>query len=199
MTKWPDTHDAIIRQHLRHARLRPASLRTYQPMLKEFQQFVVDHSPGQCMSRPILEEWLRHRSSFSAAHTIMQRVWPINRFLDWLAERQLIASNPLEDLRKDPGYEGHSPDHPGVAQFRQRCGAGRPQTSPGFCQSTWLGDAELRFPQTFIGVSLPHPGAATASSRPVLAGVPRSCGTADFHDYRSVGQTESHPAAPSGM
>jgi len=55
------------------------------------------------MSRPILEEWLRHRSSFSATHTIMQRVWPINRFLDWLADRQLIASNPLEDLRKDLG------------------------------------------------------------------------------------------------
>lgn len=103
MTKWPDAHDAIIRQHLRHARLRPASLRTYQPMLVEFQQFVVDHSPGQCVSRPILEKWLRHRSSFSATHTIMQRVWPINRFLDWLADRQLIAANPLEDLRKDLG------------------------------------------------------------------------------------------------
>jgi integrase/recombinase XerD len=103
MTKWPDLHDAIIRQHLRQVRLRPASLRTYQPMLVEFQQFVADHSPGQCISRPVLEKWLRHRSSFSATHTIMQRVWPINRFLDWLADRQLIASNPLEDLRKDLG------------------------------------------------------------------------------------------------
>ena len=55
MTKWPDAHDAIIRQHLRHARLRPASVRTYRPMLVEFQQFVVDHSPERCVSRPILE------------------------------------------------------------------------------------------------------------------------------------------------
>jgi integrase/recombinase XerD len=103
MTKWPDAHDAIIRQHLRHIRLRPASLRTYQPMLVEFQQFVMDHSPEQCVSRPILEKWLRHRSSFSATHTIVQRVWPINRFLDWLADRRLIVSNPLEDLRKALG------------------------------------------------------------------------------------------------
>jgi integrase len=35
----------------------------------------------------------------------MQRVWPINRFLDWLADRRLIASNPLEDLRKDLGMK----------------------------------------------------------------------------------------------
>ena len=101
MTKWPDVNDAIIRQHLRHLRLRPASVRTYQPMLSEFQQFVVNHSPEQCVTQPILKEWLQHRSTFSGTHTIMQRVWPINRFLSWLADRRLIVSNPLEDLRKD--------------------------------------------------------------------------------------------------
>jgi integrase/recombinase XerD len=103
MTKWPDADEAVIHQHLRQARLRPASVRTYLPMLKEFQLFVMDHSPERCVSRPILEKWLRHRSSFSSAHTIIQRVWPINRFLDWLADRRLIASNPLEDLRIDLG------------------------------------------------------------------------------------------------
>ena len=103
MTKWPDAHNAVIRQHLRQVRLRPASVKTYLPMLAEFQQFVMDHSPEQCVSRPILEKWLRQRSSFSSAETIMHRVWPINRFLDWLADRGLIASNPLEDLRKDLG------------------------------------------------------------------------------------------------
>jgi integrase/recombinase XerD len=72
-------------------------------MLVEFQQFVIDHSPEQCVSRAILEKWLHHRSRFSSIPTIMQRVWPINRFLDWLADRRLIASNPLEDLRVDLG------------------------------------------------------------------------------------------------
>jgi integrase len=103
MTKWPDANNAVIRQHLRQVRLRPASVKTYLPMLAEFQQFVMDHSPEQCVSRPILEKWLSHRLSFSSAETIMHRVWPINRFLDWLADRQLIVSNPLEDLRKDLG------------------------------------------------------------------------------------------------
>jgi integrase len=72
-------------------------------MLVEFQRFVMDHSPQQDVSRLILEKWLRHRSSFSASRTIMQRAWPVNRFLDWLADRRLIVSNPLEDLRKDLG------------------------------------------------------------------------------------------------
>lgn len=103
MTKWPDAHDAIIQQHLRHIRLRPASVKTYRPMLAEFQRFVMDRSPEQGVSRSTLEAWLRHRSSFSSTLTITKRVWPVNRFLDWLADRRLIASNPLEDLRKDLG------------------------------------------------------------------------------------------------
>ena len=103
MMKWPDTNDASILQYIRNTRLRPASIKTYQPMLEEFQQFVIDHSPELCVSRQILEGWLRHRSSFSAIPTIMHRVWPIDCFLDWLADRGLIASNPFEDLRKEIG------------------------------------------------------------------------------------------------
>src|SRR5438105_14409509 len=103
MTKWPDTDYATIRQFLRHQRLRPASVKTYQPMLAEFQQYVLDNSPEQCVSRPVLEKWLYHRATFSATHTILQRVWPIDCFLDWLADRRLITSNPLADLRKDLG------------------------------------------------------------------------------------------------
>jgi len=82
MMKWPDTNDTSILQYFRNTRLRPASIKTYQPMLEEFRQFVIDHSPERCVSRQILEKWLCHRSSFSATHTIMHRVWPISRFLD---------------------------------------------------------------------------------------------------------------------
>jgi hypothetical protein len=64
MMKWPDTNDASILQYIRNTRLRPASIKTYQPMLEEFRQFVIDHSPELCVSRQILEGWLRHRSSF---------------------------------------------------------------------------------------------------------------------------------------
>jgi integrase/recombinase XerD len=103
MKTWPDSSDAIIRQHLRQVRLRPSSLKTYHPMLVEFQRFVVEHSPERCVSPELLENWLRHRASFSSAQTILQRVWPINRFLDWLVKNRLVASNPLAELERDLG------------------------------------------------------------------------------------------------
>jgi hypothetical protein len=53
MMKWPDTNDASILQYFRNTRLRPASIKTYQPMLEEFRQFVIDHSPERCVSRQI--------------------------------------------------------------------------------------------------------------------------------------------------
>lgn len=74
MTKWPATDSTIIRQHLRDLRLRPASVRTYQTALVEFQRFVLDHSPDHCVSRPVVEQWLRHWSTLSDTPTIMQRL-----------------------------------------------------------------------------------------------------------------------------
>jgi integrase/recombinase XerD len=103
MKRWPDAHDAIIRQYLRPQRLRPASVRTYRLMLVEFQRFVVEHSPERCVSRSVLESWLHHRSRSSATHTILQRTWQIDTFLGWLVKGGLIAANPFEDLRKDLG------------------------------------------------------------------------------------------------
>ena len=103
MRTWPDPNDAMIHQHLRQLKLRPSSYRTYHPMLVEFQQFVVQNSPQPGVSRELFESWLRHRAGFSPAHTIIQRVWPINRFLDWLVANRLLASNPLAEIGKNLG------------------------------------------------------------------------------------------------
>jgi site-specific recombinase XerD len=103
MTTWPDRHGVITRQYLQQLHLRPSSARTYQPMLEQFQDYVVAHSPERFVSRQIFESWLRHRASFSSADTILQRIGPIDRFLDWLVNRQLISSNPLADLRRELG------------------------------------------------------------------------------------------------
>lgn len=72
-------------------------------MLVEFQQFVVQNSPQPGVSRELLESWLRHRAVFSPAHTIIHRIWPINRFLDWLVANRLLASNPLAEIGKNLG------------------------------------------------------------------------------------------------
>jgi integrase/recombinase XerD len=103
MTTWPDQPGAITHQYIQQLRLRPSSVRTYRPMLEQFQDYVVAHFPERHVSRQMLESWLRHRASFSSADTILQRIRPIDHFLDWLANRQLISSNPLEDLRRELG------------------------------------------------------------------------------------------------
>jgi site-specific recombinase XerD len=72
-------------------------------MLEQFQACVVAHSPEGHVSRQVFESWLHHRASFSSATTILQRVHPIDHFLEWLVNRQLINSNPLEDLRREFG------------------------------------------------------------------------------------------------
>jgi integrase/recombinase XerD len=103
MRAWPNSNDEAIRQHLCQLRLCPSSIKTYRPMLAEFQQFVVECSPDRLVSREVLQGWLHRRAGFSSPGTILQRVWPIDRFLDWLVANGLLASNPLAELRRDLG------------------------------------------------------------------------------------------------
>ena len=102
MTTWPD-NGAIIRHYLLQLRLRPSSIRTYRPMLEQFQNYMLTRFPERRVSREVFESWLRHRASFSSTRTILQRVRPLDRFLGWLAGQQKIHSNPLEDLRTNLG------------------------------------------------------------------------------------------------
>jgi integrase/recombinase XerD len=102
MTTWPD-NGAIIRHYLLQLSLRPSSIRTYRPMLEQFQNYMLTRFPERRVSREVFESWLRHRASFSSTRTILQRVRPLDRFLGWLAGQQKIHSNPLEDLRTNLG------------------------------------------------------------------------------------------------
>ena len=102
MRTWSDS-GFIIRRYLQQLCLRPSSIRTYRPMLEQFHDYVLTRSPERTVSREAFESWLRHRASFSSTRTILQRVRPLDRFLGWLAQQQLIPSNPLEDLRSKVG------------------------------------------------------------------------------------------------
>jgi site-specific recombinase XerD len=102
MRAWPD-NGVIIRHYLQQLCLRPSSIRTYRPMLEQFQDYLLTRSSVRPVSREAFDSWLRHRASFSSTRTILQRVRPLDRFLNWLAQQQLIPSNPLEDLRSEVG------------------------------------------------------------------------------------------------
>jgi integrase/recombinase XerD len=98
MKAWTDIDSKLISQYIGELNLRPRSIKTYRPFLIEFQQFVRTHSSAGSVSRHILEQWFRSRMEFSSLDTILQRFDVIDRFLDWLARRNIIAANPIREL-----------------------------------------------------------------------------------------------------
>jgi integrase len=55
------------------------------------------------VSRDALEGWLRERATHWPLSTLLNRARIVNRFLDFLAQEGLIATNPVADLRAEYG------------------------------------------------------------------------------------------------
>jgi integrase/recombinase XerD len=51
------------------------------------------------ISRDVLEAWLRERAVHWPVSTLLHRARIVNRFLDFLVQEGLVASNPVADLR----------------------------------------------------------------------------------------------------
>jgi integrase/recombinase XerD len=101
MKPWPDTDGNAITRYLRQLRLRcPISPIYYRQALCSFQEVVVQHHcPPLQVSREALEAWLRERATHWPMSTLLHRARIVNRFLDFLVQEELIASNPVADLR----------------------------------------------------------------------------------------------------
>lgn len=101
MKPWPDTDGSAITRYLRQLRLRcPISPIYYRQALCDFQEVVVRHQcPPLQVSREALEAWLRERATLWPMSTLLHRARIVNRFLDFLVQEELIASNPVADLR----------------------------------------------------------------------------------------------------
>ena len=101
MKPWPDTDGSAITRYLRQLRLRcPISPIYYRQALCSFQEVVVRHQcPPLQVSREALEAWLRERATHWPMSTLLHRARIVNRFLDFLVQEELIASNPVADLR----------------------------------------------------------------------------------------------------
>ena len=101
MNNWPDADGAAITRYLRKLRLScPTSPTYYRQALQSFQDVVAHHQPPN-VSRAVLETWLHERSSHWPVSTLLHRARIIDRFLDFLAQEKLIASNPAADLRNE--------------------------------------------------------------------------------------------------
>ncbi len=101
MNSWPDTEGGTIARYLRQLRLRcPTSPIYYRQALQSFQEVAAQHQPSQ-VNRDALEAWLRERAPHWLVSTLLHRARIVNRFLDFLVQEALIASNPVADLRTE--------------------------------------------------------------------------------------------------
>lgn len=100
MKTWPDAQDRTINRYLGQLRLRcPLTPIYYRQTLRSFQDVAIQHQLQ--VNRKVVEAWLRERAGHWPVLTLLHRARIVDRFLDYLAEKQYIGSNPIADLRSE--------------------------------------------------------------------------------------------------
>jgi integrase/recombinase XerD len=75
----------------------------YRSILRDFQRFVATHYAGASPSLAIVQEWLEARILQSPLYHVCQRAQLLERFLEWMRVRGVIASNPFTELHREYG------------------------------------------------------------------------------------------------
>jgi integrase/recombinase XerD len=87
--------DRFLRiQHFRH----PATPKNYAGTLRNFNSFVVQHGKDAVPTTSIVQQWLKERSLKWPAHILYHRTYLVERYLRWLQEQGVTASNPFAEL-----------------------------------------------------------------------------------------------------
>jgi integrase len=86
-------------QHFRH----PATPKNYAGTLRNFNGFVAKHGAGAAPTVSIVQQWLKERSLKWPAHILYHRTFLVERYLKWLQDQGVIASNPFAELHRQYG------------------------------------------------------------------------------------------------
>ena len=97
MNAWPDPDRAVIARYLGKLRLRRTNSCTYYRRVLHGFQDVAERHPA--IDRQMLEVWLREWGTCWYPSTLLHRARIVDRFLDHLVEKEVIASNPIAVLR----------------------------------------------------------------------------------------------------
>jgi len=89
----------IRTQPLRH----PVTPKNYAGTLRNFNSFVARHGADALPTLPVLKQWLKERSRKWPAHILYHRTGLVERYLGWLQEQGIIASNPFAELHQQYG------------------------------------------------------------------------------------------------
>src|SRR3984885_5714869 len=107
MSAWPDPDRAVIARFLGKLRLRSTRSRTYYRRVLHGFQDVAERHPA--IDRQMLEVWLREWGTCWYPSTLLNRARIVDRFLDHLVEKEVIASNPVAVLRGEYGVKHSRP------------------------------------------------------------------------------------------
>ena len=104
MTHLPFIDSTLIEQfvwaqHFRH----PATRKNYAGILRNFSDFLANHDVVASPNVSIVQQWLKEHSLKWPAHILYHRSLLIERYLQWLHDQGLIASNPFAQLHRQYG------------------------------------------------------------------------------------------------
>jgi integrase/recombinase XerD len=86
----------IRKQHFRH----PVTPKNYAGTLRNFNAFVSRRSTDGALTVSILRRWLKERSLKWPVHILYHRTFLIERYINWLEDQEMIASNPFAELHR---------------------------------------------------------------------------------------------------
>lgn len=106
MSAWHDPDRTVIDAFLEKSRFRPGSRPTYRWFLRSFEDVARRHS---AVDRQVLEDWLGDMATRWKLSTLLNQVCIVDRFLDYLVQNALIASNPVAELRRRHNIKQNKP------------------------------------------------------------------------------------------
>lgn len=106
MSAWHDPDRTVIDAFLEKLQFRPGSRPTYRWFLRSFEDVALRHP---AVDRQMLEDWLGEMAPRWKLSTLLNQVCIVDRFLDYLVQNELIASNPVAELRRQHNIKQNKP------------------------------------------------------------------------------------------
>jgi integrase/recombinase XerD len=106
MSAWHDPDSAVVEDFLLASRLRKSSCRTYRSILRSFENVAGRHL---AVDRQMLEDWLGEMKTGCKLPTLLKQVCIVDRFLNYLVQNELIAGNPVAELRRQRNVKQNRP------------------------------------------------------------------------------------------
>jgi len=106
MSVWHDPGSAVVEDFLHASRFGQSSRRTYRSFLHSFEDVARRHP---AVDRQMLEAWLGRMTTRWKLLTLLNQVCIVDRFLDHLVRNELIASNPVAELRRQRNIKQNKP------------------------------------------------------------------------------------------